>query len=203
MYRDYDPVYKASLGYPVDAEERAFDIESGTSGYTEPLDRENGFELSADDLYIEAHEVVAIDPREARIQEINFEIYTLSFEVEPTDQSIEDMLLLEVEKTMLAEEIAYELVSNNPIDTERLMNELTKLDTERAEGVKDYLVTSLMEHGENGAPVDAEMYNEAAILGQYIADANPETTSEGLVAIAEAMQAAIAARSELNHVLAA
>lgn len=194
-----DHLYNRAMGLRYDPERVRRAVASGVVGYDGPLDRSNGFELEASDLYLESVD----DGRNYRLQEIEFELYERFRDPTPSEESIEAVLMLEVEKTMLKEEIAIEVVANNPLDTERLMAELEKLHNDRAEALKDYLVVNLMEKGMNGAPVDEEMYKEAELLGQFIAEANPDKTPEGLVQVAKAMKEAIAARIELNQVLAA
>lgn len=192
-----DEIYKRSMGMRYNPDRLRAQVANGMSGYDGGLDRSNGMELSSADLYLEASE----DIRGVRLQEIEYELYEHLKEPHPTDEAVETVLMLEVEKTMIKEEIAIEVVTNNPLDTERLMHELESLNNDRAEAIKDYLTTNLMEHGAKGAPVDAEMYEEARLLGEFIADANPGETPEGLVEVAKAMKAAIIARIDLNHAL--
>ncbi len=197
MYQDH--LYNRAMGLRYDPERARRAVANGVVGYDGPLDRSNGFEEEMADFHME----VLGDDREYRLSEIELELYELFRDPSPSEESIEAVLMLEVEKTMIKEEIAMEVVANNPLDTKRLMTELEKLHDDRVEALKDYLTLNLMEHSLDGAPIDEEMYQEAELLGEFIAVANPEKTSQGLVDVAKAMKDAIVARIELNRVFAA
>lgn len=196
---DQDHLYNRAMGLRYDPERAHRAVASGVVGYDGPLDRSNGFGLEGSDLYLET----AGDERESRLGDIELELYELFKDPTPSEEVVEAVLMLEVEKTMLKEEIAIEVVANNPLDTERLMKELEKLQDDRVEALKDYLTLNLMEEGMKGAPIDEEMFEEADLLSRFIAVANPEKTPQGLVDVAKAMKEAIVARIELNRVLTA
>ena len=176
-----DQVYKRSLGMRYDADALRREIASGVAGYTGDFDRTNGFEQTASDLYVET---APASESEIRLQEIEFELAGLLNESILTDETVEQVLLLEAEKVVRLEEQVEELLAG---------------DSVRAQALKDLFMTRLIERAEAGQPVDGEMFAESDELATHIATQYPEQSSADLVEIAERMEALIVAQLTLEQ----
>lgn len=176
-----DELYKRSMGMRYDPERARLEAANGTAGYTGEPDRGNGFELDASDLYVQTSETSA---NASRLQEIELELALLFDIRELTTEEIERQLLLEAEKVVRLE---------NEVD------ELLAADPARAQKLKDLFMSQLIERAEAGEPVDAEMFVESDELASVITEQHPGLDADGLVRVAETMQALIRAQLVLER----
>lgn len=176
-----DELYKRSLGMSYDFERAQREVANGVAGYTGDFDRSNGFEPIDADLHIEG---VRGSENAFRIQEIEIELAELLDKRQVTVEDVEKQLLLEAEKVVRLE-----------AEVESLLQQ----DSIRAEALKDLFMTQLMSRAEAGQPIDAEMFAEFDELAVTIAEQNPELDADGLLRVADAMEALIVAQLTLEQ----
>lgn len=166
-----DPIYRRELGltYDEDALRRA--VDSGLGGRTN-LEQIDQYANDGADLYIEQSNGSLND---YRLQDIE---YDLAFETDP-----EQIVLLEAEKI---------------VRTEVRLAEESRLNPKYSRALRDWLMSELDRRLSQGEPVDAEMYVEAEILADFIAEAQADDEDADLIEIAENMKAVIESQRALT-----
>lgn len=175
-----DEIYNRSMGYRFDPDRLHEQLANGTAGYDDEFDRDNGMTLDASDLYIESS---SADENTYRLQEIEFELATLLNNDVISNETAQELVLLEAEKIIRLGKW-----------TEGLMAE----DPESATVLRDLFATQLMERAEAGQPVDAEMFVELDKLAYEIAAQNSHLDTEGFIELYESMEALIKAQLVLD-----
>jgi len=171
-----DEIYNRSMGFRFDPDRLRDQLANGTSGHDDELDRSNGMALDASDLYIESSRA---DENTYRLQEIEFELASLLNQDALSNETAQDLALLEAETIIRLGEWSEGLIAE---------------DSESAIVLRDLFATQLIERAEAGQPVDAEMFVELDKLAYEIAAQNSHLDTEGFIELYESMEALIKAQ---------
>lgn len=180
-----EQIYRRSMGLTYDSDLLAREVANGV-GSSEPLEAEmTGFSMEdGSDLYEGEFEVShAHDPR---LRELQLEIGTYMMLPEHDELESAHLALLSAEQIVLIEE--------------KRLDELSEEFPEAAELLQEKLFAKLHEMESAGKPVDDQMYVEAEILAEMIANANEALNTPEVLAIAEEMLALINARQKKAEV---
>lgn len=166
-----DPIYRRELGLTYDEDARRRAVDNGLGGRSAS---EAGEIYSRDgaDLYVEQSSGSLNDQR---LQDIE---YALAFETNP-----EQIVVLEAEKI---------------VRTEVRLSEESQLNPKYSQALRDWLMSELDRRLSQGQPVDEDMYIEAEILADFIAEAQADNEDADLIEIAENMKAVIDSQRALT-----
>ncbi|HET7630322.1 MAG TPA: hypothetical protein VFK03_03020 [Candidatus Saccharimonadales bacterium] len=154
-----------SLGRPVDDDRLHWEAAAQGFGGNSSEAMQEGFVEDGSDLYIEQTNGSRNDQL---LQDIE---YALSIETDP-----ESIVVLQAEKI---------------VRTEIRLAEESQINPKYSRALREWLMSELDHRAAEGQPVDAEMYVEAEILADFIAEAQADEEDADLIQIAEHMKAII------------
>lgn len=166
-------LYRRAMGLHFDEERLVHEAANGLSGH--------GLEADADVDESSAGEMSEVMTSEygSALQDTRLALYE-------AELSFEERIVLEAEEVVLAEQVRLEeLALENPIYTSVL---------------QEWLLEELRILAIAGVPIDDEMYTEARVLGEFIAEANDDADDSTLIEIAKEMKALIEAQHHLHDI---
>ncbi|HET8690341.1 MAG TPA: hypothetical protein VFL81_02800, partial [Candidatus Saccharimonadales bacterium] len=165
-----DQHYRRSLGLTYDESAYFRETANGLGGNS-PEDAQEPFTKDGSDLYLES---VNGSLNDQLLQDIE---YALSFETDP-----EEIVILEAEKI---------------VRTEIRLAKESQVNPKYSHALREWLFNELDRRMASGEPVDDEMYVEAEILADFIAEAQADEEDADLIQIASDMKEIIDSHKSL------